>query len=291
MRSRDRQHDTVVRYLLGELSERECDQLEQSYFSREGGFDTLLAIEEELVDSYVAGELSPEQRRRFESRYPAREHGDGIQFAKALKEALREQPPGAQAEPAVQAEPVVPPRRPSRLWLGLAAVLLLVAAGLVLRGWLQRGSLPNGGAERAGTESPRPPDRPSVQPSPSPALPLPGIAPWERVVAVLYPGQERDGPRMPKIVVPPEKKQLLLTLVLEQSGAASYSAQVQTASEEEVYHLDSLSARSRRDGFVVDLAVPAGRLAARDYVVQLTGHHAGGVDVQSAYTFRVIRPE
>jgi tetratricopeptide (TPR) repeat protein len=75
----------LVRYLLGELSPRERDQLEDRYFSDEASHEQLLAIEAELIDSYVRGELSTKQRARFEQRFlQTRERLEKLEFAKVL---------------------------------------------------------------------------------------------------------------------------------------------------------------------------------------------------------------
>ena len=55
------------RYLLGELSEQERDQLDQRYFSDDEQFEILSALEDELVHDYVSGDLSDQESKRFEA--------------------------------------------------------------------------------------------------------------------------------------------------------------------------------------------------------------------------------
>src|SRR5262245_30384417 len=97
-RFHDDRHEAVVRYLLGELTEQECDELEGAYFAITDGFEELQVVEQELMDVYVAGELFAERRLRFESRQVPGEHRD-VRFARALRVVLRgRQPFVARAE-------------------------------------------------------------------------------------------------------------------------------------------------------------------------------------------------
>jgi len=104
----------MQRYLLGELSAPEKEELEQQYFQDPDCLERLQVVEDDLIDSYLTGELVQDQRLRFEEQYlgnPARRKK--VDFARAL---------------------LVP--RPARLrtWMpyGLAAAVLLAALGVLL---------------------------------------------------------------------------------------------------------------------------------------------------------------
>lgn len=56
------------RYLLAELAEHECAEVEERLFEDDAFFDMFLLEEEDLVDAYVRGELSAFDRVRFERR-------------------------------------------------------------------------------------------------------------------------------------------------------------------------------------------------------------------------------
>ena len=84
---RDTEHDErLVRYLLGELSDEERYQLEAVYVANHELHDELIAVEDELIYTYVGGRLSPSQSVSFErffckhrrgnpeSNLPARSH-------------------------------------------------------------------------------------------------------------------------------------------------------------------------------------------------------------------------
>jgi hypothetical protein len=283
MRSPHRQHETAVRYLLGELTENECDKLEEAYFTREGGFEELLAIEQELIDSYVAGELSPAQRRRFERRFPVTDSGDGIEFARVLRAGLRKAPP-------------TPSRGAARWIAALAAVLILAGA------WL---------AFRASSAPRRAPDAPGSAPvaasrdSPSPQPPAPvadegadGGAPMQErpappsVRVTLAAGLLRAGAGMTRVVVPDGAERVVLTLLLESGSRSGLQAVLQTAAGKELYRRGGLDARPTGRGPGVDVPVPAHLLAAGDYVAVLQARDpAGHVSDQDEYAFRVVGRE
>jgi hypothetical protein len=62
---------TIIRYLLNELSEEDQARFEEAYLSDGGLFEQVRALEEELIENYVKGDLSGRERRRFERHYLA----------------------------------------------------------------------------------------------------------------------------------------------------------------------------------------------------------------------------
>ena len=73
----DQRHDRqkIIAYLLGELPEREQEELEARYFDDDALFAEVLAIEDELLDRYARGEVTQTEGARFERYFlnsPAR---------------------------------------------------------------------------------------------------------------------------------------------------------------------------------------------------------------------------
>jgi hypothetical protein len=62
---------TIIRYLLNELSDDDQARFEEAYFGDRRLFEQLRALEEDLIDDYVKGGLSGDRRHRFESHYLA----------------------------------------------------------------------------------------------------------------------------------------------------------------------------------------------------------------------------
>ena len=58
--------DVLVRYLLGQLSEEEQEQIEEQYIGDGDFLDQLLVVEDDLIDDYVTGSLPAQDRLHFE---------------------------------------------------------------------------------------------------------------------------------------------------------------------------------------------------------------------------------
>jgi anti-sigma factor RsiW len=83
--------ETMMKYLLGELSEEEEITVEDRYVLDGDFFNRLLVAEDELIDSYVRGELTEPQKRRFEKHFlssPKRK--ERLRSAQALMRLLQE---------------------------------------------------------------------------------------------------------------------------------------------------------------------------------------------------------
>jgi hypothetical protein len=64
---------TIVRYLLNELSSEDQERFEADFLEDEVLFEQVRAVEEELIEDYVKGELSGRERQLFERHYLASE--------------------------------------------------------------------------------------------------------------------------------------------------------------------------------------------------------------------------
>lgn len=126
---------TLVRYLLGELTEREQGRVEEQIFNGEN-YIHLLAVEESLVEDYICGQMEANDRLRFETHYlasPSRRLR--METTKRLYEVLGnarfKAPESYRAEMAV---PPAPPRlkeRPRRSMrpFAMAFACAVLAAG------------------------------------------------------------------------------------------------------------------------------------------------------------------
>ena len=65
------QDDLIIRYLLGEISQKDRELFEEGYFSDDHLYRRLQATEQDLIDWYVRGEMSASQRDHFESHFMA----------------------------------------------------------------------------------------------------------------------------------------------------------------------------------------------------------------------------
>jgi hypothetical protein len=77
--------DQMTRYLLGELSPEETLHVETEYFRDDNYFESIQALEDQLVRDFVRGEMAPDLYRRFQARYRSSpELAEKIEFAQAV---------------------------------------------------------------------------------------------------------------------------------------------------------------------------------------------------------------
>jgi hypothetical protein len=86
----------IARYLLGDLSETESAQLEDSSFSNPEQLEELRSVENDLIDEYARGELPSGEREKFERLFFANpERRQKVEFAMALARVSCDQVPSA----------------------------------------------------------------------------------------------------------------------------------------------------------------------------------------------------
>lgn len=95
--------DLWERYLFGELSEPEQEQLEEKYFNDDALLIELLAVEDQLIEDFLCQRLPANVRQRFEQRYLTipgkRQKVELAALAKSYGEQNR-QSEGPQIEPS-----------------------------------------------------------------------------------------------------------------------------------------------------------------------------------------------
>ena len=81
--------DRIRRYLLAQLTEQEMERLEREFFQDDDLFDLVRAVEDDLIDDYVAGALPTEARNRFTTHFlTSPELQRRVDLARALQEAV-----------------------------------------------------------------------------------------------------------------------------------------------------------------------------------------------------------
>jgi hypothetical protein len=58
----------LIRFLLKDLPEDECQKIEQRYFQEDSYYEAVEALQTQLVRDYLAGSLTPKQAAQFEGR-------------------------------------------------------------------------------------------------------------------------------------------------------------------------------------------------------------------------------
>ena len=119
------QDQTILRYLLGELSEAEQERFEDEYFADPQLFQRLQDARNDLMDSYARNELPRDQRAQFEQYFLASpRRRERVEFAREF------------ARHEEQATTANKPQKlplfgwfPLRLRLVMAFILLLLGCG------------------------------------------------------------------------------------------------------------------------------------------------------------------
>src|ERR1700758_3504068 len=76
----------MIEYLLGELPRDQALLLEERYFHDGEYFESLQALEHELIRDFVNDEMAPDLRERFERRYrSSRDLAEKIAFVEAIR--------------------------------------------------------------------------------------------------------------------------------------------------------------------------------------------------------------
>ena len=288
----------MVRYLLGELPEKEQVALEELCFTDNDTFERMWASENELVDDYVRDRLQGPERDRFESHYLASPvHQRRVQAAKFLL--------GAAATPELP-QPSLAERL--KQWLGgfrlpelaLTGALVALAAGGI---WLflersrlrdevdnlrienavhkQREAQLESANEAQRSEINRLTETPGRQRDP---LPEPPKA--SRIFAfVLSPISVRSGAGQ-SFVVPHDAQTVQLRLKAPSGEWTSYRAEIRSVGQRTAWSSGRLIGR----GGNISVEVPAGRLSFDDYILTLSGVTGDGrTEEIERYSFRVMR--
>ena len=100
MRTEHADELSLVKYLLGNLTEEEQVRVEDRAFADRDYMGALNAAEADLIDDYVKGELTQADRRAFESRFlTSAQRRSKVEFAQALARFTAEAEPVASRAP------------------------------------------------------------------------------------------------------------------------------------------------------------------------------------------------
>ena len=310
----------IRRYLLGQASDTEEQELEDRYVADDSYFEHLVTIEEELIDAYVAGELSGDERRNFEQHFlSSPQRCERVAFARALStkagETLTSMAPAVstvEQQSWWRTWPSFwPVPKPIAQGLAFAAlgVLALVGSWSVLQNYQLRKQLAGLHAEQAALQSESQDllklveqqrtlhqqlsesleqertTRSSLEQSLQRAQRPAAIASF-----ILMPGTVRGEERR-TLLIPSNTGavQFQLDLENEAENSVQYRVAVRTAEDQEVWSQDGLRPRRTAAGRAVILTLPANILVPGDYVILVRMVTSRG-DIEDAgqYSFRTM---
>lgn len=301
--------ESIQRYLLGDLSEQEQEEIETRYIDDKEFFERLLVVEDELIDACASGRLSGRESEHFERHFlRSADRRQRLEFARPWMTYVSR----PSAKPAVRSAQRsfwrrgerAPLRTSTRAFLiPLAATLLLALGGM----WfvIQTGRLNNQLAQKAAVEEknqelrqqldderrrseqlvaelgrerikPAPEGRATIQPA--------------IVSLILSSGFVRGGGDMPRLVIPTGTKQVRLQANFRGDDHKSFSAVLETAEGTQVWKQSGLKARSKGRDKIVVLTLPASVFRDQDYVLTVSAvASTGELESVGDYSFRVVR--
>ena len=313
---------TIISYLLNELSAEDQARFEEAYLRDGSLFEQVQALEEELIEDYVKGDLSGDERHRFELHYLASDQRRArVETARQLVEVCSLKSPAQTVAVNLIESKFVSLRSHLRL-LGkrrltpvfgvAAALLLLMVAGLViellrLRGQLATVSEERATSERRAEESERRlvHEREQLTEERKQSVELREKLEQERarsqasknqiVFLALTPGV-RNINKPDRAVISVHTSFVELRVVLESQEATnqrSYRAVVKTVEgDKEIWMQEGIKPQRRKSAHYVVVRIPADRFkatGAQDFTLTLGALTAGGKDYEEleSYYFQV----
>jgi hypothetical protein len=285
VRKGSNEYETMVRYLLGELDGAERDRLEEQYFQEDSLHEYMLAVEAELIDSYVHGKLTSDQMHRFENRYLTSPEGKKeVQFARSLAVSLGNLPRASSAQRTPWWQPLLTgfvSQSPTfRFAVLMAALLLLLSPLLIMRLYRSRPEGQLAGGVTGKDQQIKSSGKDAVKTPKEPHLPVLALA--------LVPVQ-RSGETSNTLEIPSGEFRILMQLALQYDEYPSYRVILQTPEGKDLHRADGLKAvRSAPGTRQVWASLPPSFPTPGDYIVQLSGVRADGTAEElDAYAFRI----
>lgn len=317
------EHQEALKYLLGELTDREAEAFEQLYLADQDRFELLQAIEEDLIEDYHHGRLSPERRLLFERAYLTRpDKRDKIDFAKSLvgvaslerAESLKRDQSGSRSPtmsaeaPAVQAVPSWLSSRALAIAASLGIVLLIAAVWATISVISLSNRLDEAERLRAEMEATareleqrleaaQGANRALVEELQQVRDQLTALerrqleGPAGSVLSlVLFPSTTRAGGQSARAQLTPAVATLDLKLEVSRFDFPTYAATVLRRPSHLVTRRGNLKAARTASGAVLGIKLSAAGLSPGEYVITLNGISATGESRHAAeYAFTVVR--
>lgn len=313
-------HQTLVQYLLGELSEVERSEIAARYFQDDDLFDELLEVESELIDKCVRAELSEKDEQALKRYLASLPDGqEKLALARALTQITDKEKEQAQqfldeyvpaSVPWWQSMLKSPSKLPATLQYAMIAGLVAITFGALFLVFQVRqlrhdnnqlrGQLANLEKEKrsleaqseAGVERVRQleeeikleqqANEAQAQHLASLQPTMPVVASWTLTPAFRAPGSPD------KVTLPRTAKFVSITLPVDNvSQTSKLRAIIQTTTGAQRRELKSL--RATKAGQAVSLKVPAGYFTETSYKLTLVRTDQDNVELAQDFYFTISR--
>lgn len=295
----------LKKYLLGEFSGKELDEVERGFFADSDLLERLLVVEDDLLDQYARGELSPTERAQFERKWLATPgQRERLVNARVLLAVTR-----AQRSAADDSKQFLSDKWTS--WLGVLSqrsalafatlFLLVVTAGIGVRIWQRNAELKRIQAESQLPQPKQPEPQATLEaqqsdekqqvlkPADSPAIPV-RTERAPQVATFVLPMTLTRGDSATTFALKPGIETVRLQAQIAGGGYKTYRAELQSADGDHIQSLKGLKPQHTANGDVLLLNVPAKLLTRTDYILKVSGF-TDDEHLQDAglYSFRIVR--
>jgi hypothetical protein len=298
----------ITRYLLGQVSQEERDEIENGYLREDNLFEELVAIENDMIDNYVRGELTEPEKGQFEAYFLSTpERRERVHFARSLAHSFAASPslgPNAGASRGVwRIMQAFRKDRTSAIRLAIATGLVaavsvsiwMAAVNRTLRHQLEAARTGEAKMQKRTLElGQRVADLQQVVSAgnerPIDDLPAPGSA---TLSLTLVPDLVRGGGKgQNSLSLSTGISKVVLLLPRDHEESLIYSVVLETAEGKRVWQNENIEGLMARNGSkIISVKVSSNVLNRGDYVLRLFRNASGGTGYEvDAYSFRVMKP-
>lgn len=282
--------NSMIRFLLGEMSDEERASFEDEFTRDTNLFHSLVELENDLLDLYAADALSPAERQRLERSFLADpERRRRLPFARTLMSYPEEQAQGRASNPT---RPWVHSSRWNMLPAAAAVLFVTAAIGI---SWLMVAN------HRLRTEldTLRQQQATALERTASLQQQVADLTrelnagiPQDRnpVSFTLATDAVRGDGEIPKLKIPSTASFVILHLVFPADSFSLYHVFLETVGGSQVWHEGHANGKrlSRANKEIV-LTVPARILLPEDYVLRITAGKGQQTEDVAGYSFSVLR--
>jgi len=276
-----KQEKEIRRYLLGELSDSEREQVEQRLITDGDYKEEVLMVEEELLEDYLAGLLIPQERELFHKNYlSAPLQKQKLRIAQALDKYLVQT--SVQTPKTVSGQSWIewfwnalhlPHGLMQLSWVVLILVVVLAGAWWVVKTLRSEGNEIQADLIRLN--------------GPQSSVLAPGLS---VATGVLSPLSMRENGRSVTVTITGETQVVQLRIPQPSRQQGSYEAVLKDNNGREVTRISEISIRSVDNMATIVLQFPAKIFQAGDYVITLTQLNSGSSgEGIGDYSFRIAQ--
>src|SRR5262249_3099172 len=301
---------TLRKYLLGDMSPRQQEELELWLMSNDEAYDLLTAAEDDLIDESLRGKLSAYDLDRFQNYFlAAPERRRKLEFGRSFHKYVKGAPPGLSPNPVSRWEAIAAffRHRPAIIY-GFSALMILLMVGGIWSAFrvvqLQRqvqlltAQLAGVGSERDAFKSQLDENRSASEKLQTELQMLERTiadlksspAPESLLALNLLPGLSRSSSDIPKVVITPRNRLVQFSLALLDNNYDRYRVVLFDVRDQALRNWDGLSSTAKGANKAVVVTFPSELLSSGEYSLNLSGITGSQPPESiSSFHFRVLR--